>query len=66
MMYDIYRDDDVDHHLFVHGLSFADPRDEYSRTLLSDTQSILQEATLSASIRSHLDRVTSLFRDDLI
>jgi len=41
-------EDDDD--LFVYCPSFADLRDEYSRTLLSDTQSILQDATLSTSI----------------
>ena len=52
------------HHLFVHCPFFDDLRDEYTNTLISDSQRLLRDIVLTPPLVSHLERVrSSLFRD---
>jgi hypothetical protein len=53
------------HHIFVHCPRFSNLRDEYSKSLLSDTERLMSDSNLPPPLLSHLQRTTvHLFQDN--
>jgi hypothetical protein len=53
------------HHIFMHCPRFSNLRDEYSKSLLSDTQRLMSDSDLPPPLSSHLQHTTAhLFQDD--
>jgi hypothetical protein len=53
------------HHIFVHCPHFSNLRDEYSKSLLSNTERLMSDSNLPPPLLSHLQRTTvHLFQDN--